>query len=120
MNLFEITSISIRRLDVMTKSAFRLRYFNNEECNILAHSSIGKQCEVLLISVENRKNICEIIKIMSNLRSLTFQCKDDKWNYCHSSSTNDELLQWLSEHLSSTFLIIRDKNQTSKIHIWIK
>jgi hypothetical protein len=120
MNLIDITSISIRRLDLMTKSAFCLRYFNKEECNTLAHSSIGNQCEVLLISVENRRNICDLIKIMSNLRSLTFQCKDDKWNYCESLSTNDELLQWLAEHLSSELLMIRNKKQTSKIHMWIK
>ena len=65
-------------------------------------------------------NICEFINIMSNLRSLTFQCKDDKWTYYELLSTNDQLIQWLYENLSSELLIVRDTRQTSKIHIWIK
>lgn len=120
MNLIEIHNQSIRRLDIMTKSALRLQYFNSEECFLLAQSSIGKQCQVLLISIENRRNICELIQIMPNLRSLTIQCKDDKYNYKRSISIHDELIQWLSEHLSSELLIFRNKSQTSRVHIWIQ
>jgi hypothetical protein len=121
ISLLELSNASIRRLDLMTKSTYRLQYFNHNECiKILAQSSIGKQCEVLLISVENRTIICELIQIMSNLRSITFQCKEDKCKYRESLSTNDEVLHWLVEHLSSEFMIVRDKRQISKIHIWIK
>jgi hypothetical protein len=121
ISLLELSNASIRRLDLMTKSTYRLQYFNHNECiKILAQSSIGKQCEVLLISVENRTIICELIQMMSNLRSITFQCKEDKCKYRESLSTNDEVLHWLVEHLSSEFMIVRDKRQISKIHIWIK
>ncbi|UJR32819.1 hypothetical protein I4U23_020281 [Adineta vaga] len=114
------SKLSICRLDLMTKSAFRLRYYTTEECTILIHSSFVRHCEVLLISVEDRKIICDIIKTMNNLRALTFQCEDDKWNYCESSLTNDELILWLIDSLPSTFFIKRDKTQTSKIHLWIR
>ncbi|CAF1394779.1 unnamed protein product [Adineta ricciae] len=114
------SDLSIRRLDLMTKSAVRLRYFTTEECHLLIHSSLIEQCEVLLISVENRMVICDIVKTMTNLRALTFQCQDDKWNYCDLWATGDELVRWLIECFPSTFFIARDKTQTSKIHLWIR
>ena len=120
MDLMKISCPSVRQLDLLSKSAYRQLYFNHEECAILAQSSLGKQCEVLLIGVENRTNISELTQMMSNLRSLTVQCGDDKCNQRESIPANDEVLHWLSKHLSSEFFIVRDQQQISKIHIWMK
>jgi hypothetical protein len=106
----QLISSSIYRLDFIKKNAYK-RYFNSTQCADLVNSSLGRQCKVLLINVENRMNILHLIKTMSNLRSLTFQCKDDQWN--------DELIQWLHYHLPSTCSITRDTYQTSNIRLWI-
>ena len=95
-------------------------YFNKEQCISLANSSLGQQCQNLVIDIKNRTNILDLINNMSNLQSLTFQCKDDKWNNRKMLVINDELLQWLHEHLPSTCSIMRQTNQTSIIQLWIR
>ncbi|CAF1428295.1 unnamed protein product [Rotaria sordida] len=119
MSLEQIICPSIRCLNFITKFSSNITYFNTIECNTLAYSQLGRQCEVLLIKVENRTNILDLIKTMNNLRSLIFQCKDDKWNHKDISSNNDELIEWLHMCLPSTYSIIRDKNDMSIIRIWI-
>ena len=109
------------RLDLQSKSCcFRLDYFADKDCQSLAQSSIGKQCKVLLISVKTRTTVSGLISKISNLRSLTVQCKDDKCIYRESIPANDKLVQWLSEHLPEKCSIIQDEQQLSKIHFWIK
>ncbi len=121
MILFKITNPSIRRLDFFTKESMLYSwYFNREQCLALANSSLGQQCQTLIIDIKNRINILELINNMSKLQSLTFQCKDDKWNSKALSSTNDELLQWLHENLPSTCSISRHINQNSILQIWIR
>jgi len=118
MILFQISNPSIRRLDFFTKESMLYSwYFNKEQCIALANSSLGQQCRTLVIDIKNRTNIIDLIDNMSNLQSLTFQCKDDKWN---KKTLNDELIRWLYEHLPSTCLIVRHINQTSILQIWIR
>ncbi|CAF2718728.1 unnamed protein product [Rotaria sp. Silwood2] len=119
ISLEQVISHSIRRLNFITKCSSNITHLNTIECNALAHSQLGHQCEVLLIIVENRANILNIIKTMNNLRSLIFQCKDDKWNNKDISSINDELVEWLRMCLPSTYSITRDKNEVLNIRIWI-
>jgi hypothetical protein len=123
MILFQITNSSIHRLDFFTKESMLYSwYFNRRQCLTLANSSLGQQCQTLVIDIENRIYILDLINNMSNLQSLTFQCKDDKWNNNNKilSTTNDELVQWLHEHLPSTCEIFRHNNQTSILQIWIR
>ncbi|CAF1327565.1 unnamed protein product [Rotaria sp. Silwood1] len=117
--LEQIRSRSIRHLNFITKSSSNRTHFNTIECNILAYSQLGYQCEVLLIRVENRINILNLIKTMKNLRSLIVQCNDDIWNNKYISSINDELIEWLRMCLPSTYSITRDKNEVLNIRIWI-
>ncbi|CAF3874115.1 unnamed protein product [Rotaria sp. Silwood1] len=117
--LEQIRSRSIRHLNFITKSSSNRTHFNTIECNILAYSQLGYQCEVLLIRVENRMNILNLIKTMKNLRSLIVQCNDDIWNNKDISSINDELIEWLRMCLPSTYSITRDKNEVLNIRIWI-
>lgn len=121
IDFMQISSASLRRLDLQSKSFFRLDYFDDEDCQSLTQSSIGKQCEVLLISVKTRSTIRELIAQMSNLRSLTVQCKDDKYTIHRPSiPANDKLIQWLIEHVPAKCSIVRDEQQLTKIHFWIK
>jgi len=73
-------------------------WFNDEECAKIGFSSLGKRCEVLFIKVQNQMNILYLINSMHNLRALIVQSRDDNWtNY--SSSTDDQLVQWLQQNL---------------------
>jgi hypothetical protein len=116
-SIIQLKSSSIHRLNLIQKC--HKAYFNNDECTNLACSPLGQQCEVLLIKIENRINILELIQTMTNLRSFSFQCRDDLWVPQNSTSVEDEFLQWLRLSLPSTYLINRDKNEISKIRIWI-
>ncbi|CAF1146387.1 unnamed protein product [Rotaria sordida] len=119
--LFKIHNRSIRRLDFFTKESMLYSwYFNKEQCIALANSSLGRQCQTLVIDIKHRTNVNDLINNMTNLQSLIFQCKDDKWNPKISSSTNDELIQWLHEYLPSTCLISRNTQQISIIQVWIR
>ncbi|UJR19556.1 hypothetical protein I4U23_022686 [Adineta vaga] len=62
-----ITNTSIRQLYIRHSYAF-----NVSDCSELAHSSLGRQCEVLSITVESRDNVLYLINNMSNLRALRF------------------------------------------------
>lgn len=117
--LFHLTSKSIHRLDLIKSSLDGSDYFNDEDCNKLISSPLGLQCEVLLIRVNNRINVLDLIEKLSNLRLLIFGCNDDKNFLQNSSSTNDELVQWLQNHFSSTYLIIRDQGYPPYIQVWI-
>lgn len=110
--LFHLKNSSIRRLDFISMSTLPIGHFNSFECDLLGKSSLGQQCNILLIKVQNRLNIIQLIEIMSNLRSLIIQCEDDNLG-------NNELIQWLHEHLPSTYSINRDLNEPSKIRLWI-
>jgi hypothetical protein len=116
LKVFAITSTSIRRLDFITKSKSCIRYFNNVECIVLVHSPLVLRCEILLIGIKNRTDIIDLVNKIPNLRSLTCQCEDDEYN---AWSTNDELVEWLRDHLPSTYSISRDKKRTYVIRLWI-
>ncbi|CAF4534529.1 unnamed protein product, partial [Rotaria sp. Silwood2] len=68
---------SIRQLDFLSIAIF-FRYFNSEECVALAMSSLECQCAVLLIDIKNRTNVLDHLNRLSNLRSLTMRCEDDR------------------------------------------
>ncbi|CAF0839501.1 unnamed protein product [Adineta steineri] len=114
MALFRLRSKSIRRLDFISTSTLQCGHFKKFECDALAESLIGRYCNVLLIKVQNRMNIPHLIKTMLHLRSMVVQCEDD-------NPENDELLIWLYTHLlSSSCSIERDKDEPSKIRMWIR
>ncbi|CAF1359043.1 unnamed protein product [Rotaria sp. Silwood1] len=120
MKFFTITSPSVRRLDLITKFKSSIRYFNADECSSLVNNSpFIQQCEVLLIGIKYRSNIVEFINALPNLRSLICNCKDDEYNVWSSSSTNDELIEWLKNRLPSTYMISRDEKRPYLIRLWI-
>ncbi|CAF4281305.1 unnamed protein product [Rotaria sp. Silwood2] len=121
MTSFNIKSRSIRRLEFFQHFEVRLRYFNSEECTILANSSLAFQCEVLMIDAESRENILELINIMPNLRALSVRCKDNENNQYKSFETNDNIMEWLHQHLPSkyTYSINRNLYNIARINLWI-
>jgi hypothetical protein len=104
---------SIRRLDLMMNDG----HFYDSECISL----LNNQCEVLLINIENRFIIFDLIEKLPKLRTLIFQCQDDQWDdSIESFLDEDELIQWLKNSLSSICSIIRDENEISVIRLWIR
>jgi hypothetical protein len=116
MSLFKYINASVRELDLRDCN----HYFNEEECIALINSSLSVQCEVLFIRVNNGESIINLTKYMFNLRALIVKCADDE--YCKQSvltEHNDELVQWLKDHLLSTYLIVRDPEDKSNVLIWM-
>ncbi|CAF0916631.1 unnamed protein product [Adineta steineri] len=107
------------------------QWYNTAQCTRLSCSSIGSQCEVLSITVENRRNILDLIHIMPNLRALHVICRDDTWMMNNNNSSllpTDELIDWLRMHLPPTCAIVRhdesvmDRQRISfkAIRLWIR
>lgn len=64
----KLTSKSVRRLNLdLSKN-----YFNKPACIALCHSSLGVQCEVLLIKTNDRQNIPYLIKKMINQHNVIY------------------------------------------------
>ncbi|CAF3711173.1 unnamed protein product [Rotaria sp. Silwood1] len=122
MCLVDNRSLSVRRLDLQGYDEDWLveRWFNDEECAKLCCSSLGIQCEVLLIRVEDRATILDLVNRMTNLRALNIKCRDDPFNETNdqSSSTEDELVKWLKECLPSTWTIAR--HPADFVRMWIR
>ncbi|CAF1386115.1 unnamed protein product [Rotaria sordida] len=128
ISLFKYNNASVRQL-CLQKYNYQ---FNEKECDTLIHSSLGVQCEILSIKVKNRESIIILVKNMINLRALHIQCEDDEYskylslieNVNESHQTNktnkDELIQWLKDNLSSTYLISRDPKSINCIRLWIR
>jgi hypothetical protein len=118
----ENTSTSVRRLDLQASPFYNdWCWFNDQRCAILSRSSLGVQCQTLLINVENRTNVLDLVNTMMNLRALNVQCKDDRWNDKNNpSSSEDELLEWLRHHLPSIYTITRDSYIINNIRLWIR
>jgi hypothetical protein len=94
------------------------RWFNDEDCIELSHSSLGNHCEVLYIKVKKRTSILYLINTICKLRAFIVRSEDDNWiNY--SSSSQDQLVQFLQENLPSMCSIKRDSRFVHHIRIWI-
>ncbi|CAF1421777.1 unnamed protein product [Rotaria sp. Silwood1] len=117
LSLVQITNKSIRRLDLIANDG----HFYGLECISLIQSLLGIQCEVLLINIENRSIVLDLIEKMPNLRALTFQCQDDRWGDSNESLLiEDEFIQWLKDRLPLNCLIVRDESELSAIRLWIR
>ncbi|CAF1320540.1 unnamed protein product [Rotaria sp. Silwood1] len=128
MSLFKYTNPSIRELDLTNY----VHYFNEKECLLLSHSSLGIQCEVLSIRINNRENIITLVKNMINLRILRIYRSDEEdSDHIYLKRNNDrpflkgdninsnELIQWLKDQLPSTCVVVKDLHYVHNILIWI-
>ncbi|CAF0916152.1 unnamed protein product [Adineta ricciae] len=101
---------SVRQLELLPYHSKTNRYLNATQCSFLADSSFGQQCEVLLIYIETRTIILDLIPKMCNLRALHIYCQDDR--------ANDDLVEWLKNSLPDTCSIAR--RRSGPIQIWIQ
>ncbi|CAF1261568.1 unnamed protein product [Rotaria sordida] len=122
MCLIDNRSLSVRRLDLQgyDEDWLEERWFDDEYCAKLSCSSLGIQCEVLLIRVEHRTTIIDLVNRMTNLRALNIKCRDDTFNESNnrSSFTEDELVKWLKERLPSAWIIAR--HSIEFVRMWIR
>lgn len=111
IEIFQIQSKSIERIDLIGNSTYHIRYFNTNECEMILNSSLGQRCKTLLINVENREDIIKFIDKMFHLRSLIVRCKDEM--------NNEELHQWIENHIPSTSYTSRDHKDESLHRLWL-
>ena len=119
-----VRSLSIQSLNMpiftCTQSSIYILSFKNyrfcaEDCLKLAQSSLGQQCQRLLIELEHQQDILILIENMPNLRTL--KVKFDE------SQDKNEILQWLQHRLSKTIyvsLVSNLMNKMATIQIWIR
>ena len=68
--LFQINNTSIRQLCFKAGCWSQIDFFSKTQFNAFEKSSLARQCEILIIGIENRSDIFDLIKSMSNLRVL--------------------------------------------------
>ena len=108
---FDYSNSSVSRLDVQKID----QCYNPEQCVALVRSPVGLQCQVLCITVENRTSILDLIEMMKGIRILNVLRRDDPHSasdHRQSSSTEDELLNWLQHRLPSTCTIFRNNEDS--------
>jgi hypothetical protein len=99
---FNVTSTSIRRLNLLGRDEFRYRHrFDRQQCITLSKSSLAIQCQVLRIEVESPLGIIELVPNLINLRTLHVYYQND------SRGHRPEFLEWLKRCLPSTLTVIR-------------
>ncbi|CAF2658113.1 unnamed protein product [Rotaria sp. Silwood2] len=122
--LWKVTSTSIRRLDLFHSSFWYDLCLNAAQCSELINSSLGRQCEVLSVNVEDRSNVLDLVKTKSNVRALICKLKEEEEeekgnNKRISSSDKDELVEWLRDHLLSMSSVRRTFYINNSIEIWV-
>ncbi len=110
-------SLSIRRLNL-----YDFGCFNEEQCEKFIVSPLGIQCEILLITVNNRNNILHLVNRMKNLRALNVRSQDDKWKRDEEElSIDDEIIIWLNDRLPTTCIIKRGYiHNRGCLQLWIR
>ena len=118
---FQLTSSSIRRLDLLIAQSRHELIFRDDNRLNLINSPLGRQCEVLLIELENANDILELVEKMSHLRVLICRLKNDikTFNHWRFSLKSYRLIQWLKDHLPSNCSITVNSDQRPQISLWI-
>ncbi|UJR14301.1 hypothetical protein I4U23_001291 [Adineta vaga] len=122
--LMEMSSKTVRKLNFQGYICGKnCRCFDDQQCLQLIQSPLGLQCETLLIKVKTRMCILILVNQMKNLQALNVRCEDDRLtreNDLSTSSTQDELIEWLRECLPVSCMITRDTHRISDIRLWIR
>ena len=119
IGLFRLKSSSIHRLDLIVLERYPKVFFNYDHCHQLINSSLGSQCEVLLLEIENQIDILPLIGKMVHLQLLTYRCKNATSVDEKTVTMSPAFTQWLKKNLSLTFSMDKDPEDASLIHIEI-
>jgi len=109
---FQIKNSSIRQLDLRGPNTV----YDYIQCIDLSRSLIGKQCQVLLINVEQQTNIIDLVNNMQNLRALIVKCPKK----VQTLKEDENLIKWLEERLPSTCAISKSIEIEDGIRLWIR
>lgn len=105
---FELKNTSIRQVDIRGANLF----YNHQQCQQFIHSSIGQQCEILWINLEQHIDILDLIQQIRNLRVLIVKCRRVK--------ENENLIQCLEQSLPSTCAISNSfETNDNEVRLWI-
>ncbi|CAF0993855.1 unnamed protein product [Adineta steineri] len=111
LSFFKCTNSSIPILDFI-----ELNYSLDEiECLLFSRSSLANRCETCFINVQNRHCIVILMKNMPNLQTLNVRCEEEV-----SITENIQIIQWLNDNLSSTYLITKGSDSSDTIRIRIQ
>jgi hypothetical protein len=114
----KISNGSIRRVHLKYPLAERQGYSNATFFSMLANSPLGRQCEVLMITVDLQTNILDLVRQMPNLRALTIQYKIDEWGTEGLSSGKDELVKCFEAQLPLTYFVQTQQQGNGQIRTW--
>jgi hypothetical protein len=100
---YQYTSSSVRRLDLhgFDKSSRQHYTYDRKQCMELSRSSLGIQCRVLIIEVQEAESIGELIYSMINLRTLEVSYEHDK------RGNQYDLVELIQNCLPSTWVVTR-------------
>ena len=110
-------SVHLRCIDLLGYvPSNEMRGFNKALCREWIQSSLGRQCEIFSITVENRFNILQLLHGMVNLQTLIVNSENDFND--QSSRSDDELLDWLRVRVPLTCTIQRNPGSPSQLRVW--
>jgi hypothetical protein len=109
--VMNLRSSSVRRL--ILRDVVR-QWYRNQQCTVLSRSSLGRQCEILEIDVENETCISQLVDTMINLRALYVRCKT---NIVEMTS---ESVKRLKNNLSSKCIVAVDAVNDDCLRVWIR
>ena len=113
---YALQSSSIRYLDLRgTNQLHTNQYYNGNQCSALIRSPLAIQCEFLIITVEKRAHIIDLLQKLKHLRTLNVRCLERK-------SNDDDTIKWLQSQRSipSTCSFAKDSKYPGDIRIWIR
>ncbi|CAF1226698.1 unnamed protein product [Adineta steineri] len=107
--VINLRSSSVRRLILRD---VRRQWYNNLQCALLSHSSLGEQCEILEIDVENETCIYDLVDSMVNLRALYVR----SWITSANSATANAagfVPYYDNNEVIKTFVMITDEEENA-------
>ncbi|CAF1373660.1 unnamed protein product [Rotaria magnacalcarata] len=120
LSSLKITNRSIRRVNCFERCEYFCVFFNANECSKWIDSSLGHQCEVFCIKVENQDNVIDLVQKMPNLRALICECERDKLSKGDTiSSDKDDFIERLKEDLPAKCIVNRDVRNYKRIQLWV-
>ena len=99
----KLSNLSVNRINLHTSQ----HYLTNEECLVLSQSVLCHRVKILSIPVSDYEGVTHLINNLSNLQTLIIQYQ------------NDNFIEQLKSHLSSSHVIAQDSRGNASVSLWI-